>query len=179
VDLRAPTSSVLVWAIRPDLADAVVELLAEPGRTVRVLENDAQLSSAHTLASLLVAEFSTRLELQQSFLRGPFVLIDPERAAPRPLAARAYAIVATPSEAALAVDRFFEHRRLAQQAAGRRGGPNRCSRCGRGFDAAKARSGAPSRRFVRFGSIALCGSCVEALRRLLKGAETAVVEADA
>jgi bacterioferritin-associated ferredoxin len=32
---------------------------------------------------------------------------------------------------------------------------------------------------VRFGSIALCGSCVEALRKLLRASETAVVEADA
>jgi len=179
VDSRAPTSSVLVWATRPDLAEALARVLAEPDRAVRLLEQDAELSSAHTFASVLVAEFGPRLELQQSFLRGPFVLIDPERAAPHRLAARAYAVASTPSEAALAVDRFFEHRHLAQQAAGRRTRPGRCSRCGRGFDALKARSGAPSRRFVRFGSVALCGGCVEALRRLLRAAETAVVEADA
>ncbi|HEY3060187.1 MAG TPA: hypothetical protein VGL99_14605 [Chloroflexota bacterium] len=178
MDSRSPTSSVLVWATRPDLAEAVVRVLAEPGRIVRVLEHDGELSSAHTFASLLVAEFGPRLELQQSFLRGPFVLIDPERSAPRRLASRAYAIAATASEAALAVDRFFEHRRLAQQAAGNRSGPRRCSRCGRGFDALKARTGAPSRRFVRFGSVALCGGCIEELRRLLRAAETAVVEAD-
>jgi hypothetical protein len=178
VDSPAPTSSVLVWATRPDLAEALVSALAEPGRVVRVLEHDAELSSAHTYGSLLVAEFGPRLEIQQSFVRGPFVLVDAERAAPYRLSGRAYAVVATASEAALAVDRFFEHRRLAQQAANRRALPGRCSRCGRGFDALKARTGAPSRRFVRFGSIALCGACVEALRRLLRAAESAVVEAD-
>src|SRR5262249_29883705 len=106
-------------------------------------------------------------------------LVDLQKAAPHRLAGRAYAVAETPPEAALAVDRFFEHCRLAQQAASRRSVPGRCSRCGRYFDAVKARNGAPSRRFVRFGSVALCGSCVEALRRLLRTAETAVVEADA
>jgi len=157
----------------------LVESLAEPERVVRVLEQDADLTSAHLYGSLLVAEFEPRLTLQQEFVRGPFVLLDPARAAAHRLASRAYAIVATPSEAALAVDRFFEHRRLAQAAANRRVMPGRCSRCGRPFDALRARNGAPSRRFVRFGSVALCGSCVEALRRLLRSAEGAVVEADA
>lgn len=169
---------MLLWATRPDLAEALATALAEPERVVRVLDQDAQLSSAHTFGSLLVAELEPRLLLQQAFLRGPFVLVDPERAAPRAFAARAYAVVASASEAVLAVDRFFEHRRLAQAAANRRSVPGRCSRCGRGFDALKARAGTPSRRFVRFGSVALCGSCVEALRKLLRQAESAVVEAD-
>jgi hypothetical protein len=179
VDLREPSPSVLVWATRPGLADALVELLAEPGRTVRVLVRDADLSSADTLGVVLVAEFEPRFAVQQRFVRGPLVLLDPTRAAPRTIAAGAYAVVATASEAALAVDRFFEHRRLSIQAAGRRALPGRCSRCGRHYDALKAGRGSPARRFVRFGSIALCGSCVEALRRLLRTAETAVVEGDA
>jgi hypothetical protein len=179
VDLRAPSPSVLVWATRPGLADALAETLAEPGRTVRLLEQDADLSSADTLGVVLVAEFEPRFAVQAPFVRGPLVLLDPERAAPRPLSSRACAVVGTPSEAALAVDRFFEHRRLSIQAAGRRAMPGRCSRCGRHFDAVKAGRGSPARRFVRFGAVALCGSCVEALRRLLRTAETAVVEGDA
>src|SRR5262245_24876192 len=137
-----------------------------------LLEQDAELTSAHNYGSLLVAEFGPRFEAQQAFVRGPVVRLDPHRAAPHRLRSRAYAVVATPSEAALAADRFFEHRRLSQAAASRRAMPGRCSRCGRPFDALRARSGAPSRRFVRFGSVALCGSCVEALRKLLRSAES-------
>jgi hypothetical protein len=48
---------------------------------VRVLEQDADLVSAHSYGSLLVAELEPRLELQQAFVRGPFVLLDPNRAA--------------------------------------------------------------------------------------------------
>src|SRR5205809_1572906 len=141
VDSSTLTSSVLVWATRSDLAEALVAALEEPGRMVRALEQDADLVSAHNHGSLMVAELEPRLEQQQAFVRGPFVLLDPNRAAPHQLARRAYAVVSTVSEAALAVDRFFEHRRLAQAAANRRVMPGRCSRCGRPFDGARARTG--------------------------------------
>jgi hypothetical protein len=174
----APTSSVLVWATDPGLVEALSVALSEPGRQVRLLHQDAQLVEAHTRGSVLVAEYGQRLAVQQSFLKGAFVLVDPRREAPATLTARAYAVVRSAPEAGLAVDRFFEHRRLAQQAAARRAAPSRCARCGRGFDSVKA-NGSPARRFVRFGSLALCGGCVEALRKLLRQAESAVVEADA
>jgi hypothetical protein len=78
-----------------------------------------------------------------------------------------------------AVDRSMTHRRLAEQIVGHRALPRRCSRCGRGFDALKAGRGGPVTRFVRFGSTSLCGGCVEQLRRLVRGATVAIVEADA
>ena len=62
-----------------------------------MLEQDADLVSAHSYGSLLVAELEPRLELQQAFVRGPFVLLDPNRAAPHELARRAYAAVSTVS----------------------------------------------------------------------------------
>ena len=99
VDSSTLTTSVLVWATRPDLADALVAALAEPGRVVRLLEQDADLTSAHSYGSLLVAEFEPRFRQQQAFVRGPFVLLDPARKAPHQLASRAYAVVATVSEA--------------------------------------------------------------------------------
>jgi hypothetical protein len=144
---------------------------------VRLLHQDAQLMDAHTRGSLLVAEYGPRLAAQQVFVRAAFVLVDPDRAAPSALSQRAYAIVRSAAEAGLAVDRFFEHRELAQRAAARKEAPRRCARCGRGFDSVKA-TASPARRFVRFGSLALCGGCVEALRKLLRQAESAVVEAD-
>src|SRR3954462_9673985 len=98
VDSSTLTSSVLVWATRSDLADALVAALDEPGRAVRVLEQDADLVSAHSHGSLLVAEFEPRLAQQQAFVRGPFVLLDPNRAAPHQLAQRAYAVTSTASE---------------------------------------------------------------------------------
>jgi hypothetical protein len=64
---------------------------------VRVLEQDADLVSAHSYGSLLVAELEPRLELQQAYVRGPFGLLDPNRAAPRQFARRAYAVVSTVS----------------------------------------------------------------------------------
>jgi hypothetical protein len=171
-------ATVLIWAPDVDAERALAAMIADLGYSVRALETDAELAAAHTSSALLVAEYGPRLQAQQAFVRGALILIDPRRGAPPALTRRAYAVVETPQEAELMVDRFFVHRRLAEQAGGRRGSPARCSRCGRGFDARKARDGAPSQRFVRFGAVALCGGCVEDLRKRLREAETAVVEAD-
>jgi hypothetical protein len=128
---------------------------------------------------LLVAQAGPRLEAQQEFLHGPMIIVDPARTSSRTLASRAYATVANAPEASLLVERFLIHRRMAEQIAGHRASPRRCSRCGRGFDALKAGRGGTARRFVRFGSISLCGGCVEDLRRLVREATAAIVEADA
>ena len=178
LETQAPMATVLVWATGPGVAEALSAALADPARTVRVLHADAQLMVAHAHGALLVAEVGPRLLAQQSFVRGAFVLLDPRREAPTAFADRAYAVAGSAAEVGLAVDRFFEHRELAQKAAARRAAPSRCARCGRGFDALRAQSGS-ARKFVRFGSLALCGGCVEALRKLLRQAESTVVEADA
>jgi hypothetical protein len=174
-----PSITILIWAHDPELAQALVLNVSEPGRVVQVLEDDAQLAASGASGSLVVAQAGPRLETQHTFLRGPLILVDRARTSSGTLAGRAYAVVADPPEAGLAVDRFLTHRRLAEQAAGHRGPPRRCSRCGRGFDSLKARGAGTARRFVRFGSISLCGGCVESLRTLLRQAESAVVEADA
>jgi hypothetical protein len=146
---------------------------------VRLHESDGELAASGSSGGLLVAQAGPRLEAQQAFLRGPIILVDPPRTASIELKARAYAVVANAPEANLAVDRFLVHRHEAERVAGHRGSPRRCSRCGRGFDALKASRGGTATRFVRFGSISLCGSCVEKLRTLLRQTETTVVEADA
>jgi hypothetical protein len=179
VPASPPPSTILVWAPAPAVAEALVLNVAEPGRAVRVLDGDADLAASGSSGRLLVAQAGPRVEAQQAFLRGPLVLLDPARMSSGELVRRAYAVVANPPEAGLAVDRFLTHRRLADQAAGHRGPPRYCARCGRGFDSLKARGAGTARRFVRFGSIALCGSCVESLRTLLRRAESAVVDADA
>jgi hypothetical protein len=169
---------ILIWATDPRLTDRLAEALGEPGRELRVLEDDGQLAASGAGRTLLVAEAGPRLEAQQAFLRGPLVLVDPGGVSSRELRARAYAVVTTAGEANLAVDGFLRHRAAAAQVAGARGSPRRCARCGRGFDALKAQRGGTATRFVRFGSTALCGSCVDKLRTLLRQAETAIVEAD-
>jgi hypothetical protein len=179
VQAIAPPNTILIWAHDPAVAEDLALNVDEPGRAVHLLEDDAQLAASGTSGRLLVAQAGPRLEAQRAFLRGPLVLVDPARISSAELATRAYAVVANPPEACLAVDRFLTHRRLADQAAGHRGPPRYCSRCGRGFDSLKARGAGTARRFVRFGSIALCGSCVESLRTLLRRAESAVVDADA
>jgi hypothetical protein len=171
--------SLLLWATDPLFADALEQYLDEPGRAVRVLETDGDLAASGTTGSLLVAQAGPRLEAQQAFLHGPIILVDPTGSASRELKARAYAVVTNAPEAGLAVDRFLTHRQAAERVSGSRGSPRRCSRCGRGFDALKARRGGNAARFVRFGSTSLCGTCVEKLRTLLRQAETTVVEADA
>jgi len=179
VQAIAPPTTILIWAHDPDVAADLALNVDEPGRAVHLLEDDAQLAASGTSGRLLVAQAGPRLEAQRVFLRGPLVLVDPARISSPELANRAYAVVANPPEAGLAVDRFLTHRRLADQAASHRGPPRYCSRCGRGYDSLKARGVGTARRFVRFGSISLCGSCVESLRTLLRRTETAVVEADA
>jgi hypothetical protein len=171
--------SILIWVTDVFLGEALVEQLEGPGRDLRVLEDDGELAAAGASGNLLVAQAGPRLEAQHAFLRGPLVLVDEARTSSRPLASRAYAVVDNAPEAGLAVDRFLTHRGVAEQVAGRRGSPRRCARCGRGFDALKARGAGTARRFVRFGAIALCGGCVEKLRSLLRQAESTVVEADA
>jgi hypothetical protein len=174
-----PLLPILIWAIDVRLAEALCAELDEPGRALRVLDDDGELAASGSSGMLLVAEAGPRLEAQRAFLRGPVILVDPSHAASGQLTTQAYAVVSNAPEAGLAVDRFLTHRRAAEQVAGARGSPRRCSRCGRGFDALKARRGGNATRFVRFGSIALCGSCVEKLRSLLRQAESVVVEADA
>jgi hypothetical protein len=172
-------STILVWAPDWQVGEDLEASLRGVGHAVRRLEEDAQLATGHPRDALLVAQCGPRLEAQRAFLRGPLILVEAGRKPSSALAARAYAIVAQASDAGHAVDRFVEHRHLAQQVAERREPPRRCSRCGRGFDALKARGAGTSRRFVRFGSVALCGACVEALRTLLRQqAQVAVVEAD-
>jgi hypothetical protein len=179
VQPTTPQVPILIWATDPDLAEALEEYLHDQGRNLRVLENDAELAASGTSAGVLVAEAGPRLEAQRLFLRGPLILVDRHRGASRELLGRAYAVVNDAPGASLAVDRFLTHRRAAERVAGARGSPRRCSRCGKGFDALKARRGGTATRFVRFGSISLCGGCVEKLRTLLRQTETTVVEADA
>jgi hypothetical protein len=174
-----PRISIVIWATDARLAEALCAELADPLRELRVLQDDGELAASGSSGALLVAEAGPRFEAQRAFVRGPVILVDPDGVAPAESAAHSYAVVRNAPEAGLAVDRFLTHRRAAEQVAGARGSPRRCSRCGRGFDALKARRGGNATRFVRFGSIALCGSCVEKLRSLLRQAESVVVEADA
>ncbi len=171
-----PRITIVIWATDARLAEALCAELADPLRELRVLEDDGELAASGSSGALLVAEAGPRFEAQRAFVRGPVILVDRDRVAS---SSDAYAVVRNAPEAGLAVDRFLTHRRAAEQVAGARGSPRRCSRCGRGFDALKARRGGNATRFVRFGSIALCGSCVEKLRSLLRQAESVVVEADA
>lgn len=172
-------ATILIWAADPDAVEALTSALMEPDRELLVLEDDAQLASRTCATTLLVCQASPRVEAQQAFLRGAIILVDPKYVTSPPLQRRVYSTVTNATEASLAVDQFLAHRRLAEQVAGQRASPRRCSRCGRGFDALKARQGGTARRFVRFGSIALCGGCVDSLRRLLHGATAGLVEADA
>ena len=175
----AAMATILIWAHDATLAGSLLDYLAEPGRSVRVLESDAELAASGAAGGLLVAQAGPRLAAQQAFLRGPFILVDPARSSHANLARRAYAVVANPPEAGLAVDAYFTHCRLAEAAAAHRAPPRRCLRCGRGFDPLRAKQGGSARRFVRFGTNALCGGCVEQLRTLLRQVESAVVDADA
>jgi hypothetical protein len=173
------TAIIWIWATDPGLERALSEALSEAGRDVRVLEGETQLAAVRGSGGVLVAQAGPRLTSQQAFVRGPVVLVDPERVMSTELASRAYAVVADASQAGLAVDRFLAHRRLSERVVSRRESPRRCSRCGRGFDALKAARGGSATRFVRFGSVALCGRCVEELRSIVRQATAGVVEADA
>jgi hypothetical protein len=80
---------------------------------VQVIHNDADLARLHAPGLLLVAEHGSRLAAQHTFLRGPLILIDAHGDADTFSRSRAYAVVRTVAAAMLAIDRFFEHRRLA------------------------------------------------------------------
>ncbi len=117
---------VLVWAASGDRAQALIEALEGPGRAVRSVLDEAELAQIayRRAADVLVVEAAPALEAQTSFLRLPLILV--RRAEERPvpqLARHAYAIVSRPVEAALALDRLVEHRRLAEHALTRREPP--------------------------------------------------------
>ncbi len=173
--------AVSVWAADPERAAALAEAVRGPGRVVHLLADDAALANAWraTPSGVLIAEDGPRTEMQLAFLHLPLILV---RAGGRPasrVAQRAYATVGSAAEAALALDRLAEHQQLAALAARRREPPRGCSRCGRGYDVLKVRGAGLARRFVKFGTIALCGSCLDQLRRLLRAADAPFVEADA
>jgi hypothetical protein len=168
---------MLLWGTDGQLVHRLTLAMAQAGYVPRVLESDAELATDHLPGVLLVAEYGQRLEIQQPFLRGPLILVDPQSSAPRRVVQRAYAVARNPGEAVLAIDGYFEHKQLADRAAARVIPPRLCARCGRHFDAARAGRRGTTQRFVRFGSVALCGGCVEELRRLLRQAQGAVVEA--
>ncbi len=175
-----PVTTVLVWAADAGRADVLAEAVAGSDRAVRTVLDEGELVQLayRRGADVLVVEDGPALAAQATFLRVPIVLVrqGDDRPSPR-LARHAYAIVARPAEAGLAVDRLLEHRRLAQHALARREPPRRCSRCGRGYDPLAGRKGT-ARRFVRFGQVTLCGSCVGALRSLLDHAETPWVDGE-
>lgn len=173
--------SILVWAADAGRSAALVEALEGPGRTIQpVLDSEMADLTYHRSADLLVAEDGIGLAEQLPFIRIPLILVrrpDAPSATPREVP-KAYAIVARAAETTLAVDRFVEHRRLSQQATARREPPRQCSRCGRGYDPMAGRKSGVARKFVRFGSVSLCGGCVEELRSLIQHAETPFVEAE-
>src|SRR4051812_5525120 len=136
-----PRTSIVIWATDARLAEALCAELADPLRELRVLEDDGELAASGSSGALLVAEAGPRFDAQRAFVRGPVILVDADGVARAGSAAHSYAVVRNAPEAGLAVDRFFTHRRAAEQVAGARGSPRRCSRCGRGFDALKARRG--------------------------------------
>jgi hypothetical protein len=99
----------------PELAEELIEWLVEDDRTVRGIDDDAQLASEARSATVLVAQAGPRLEAQHAFLRGPIIVVSPQRTTSPQQARRAYAIVSTAAEAALAVDRLLAHRQLAER----------------------------------------------------------------
>lgn len=174
---------VLVWAADAERAARMASMVEGAGRLVEVSLDDEALIRVASRggADLLVAEDAPALVAQAAFLRLPLLLLrSPARhgLADDRLARRAYAVVARVSDLGLAVERFLEHRLLSQRAAQRHEPPRRCSRCGRGYDAVAGRKGV-ARRFVRFGSVSLCGGCVETLRKLLATTDAGFVEAEA
>lgn len=180
-DSVAPAEvEVLVWASRTDVAEQLARAAEGPGRDVRVVLDDAELARLVTQggSSLLLAEDGPLLAVQHHLLRLPLILLrrDGQPATPK-LARAAYAILARPVEAGLVIERFLEHRQVAAAVAQRRQPPRRCARCGRAYDAQAARRGT-ARRFVKFGSLALCGSCVALFHKLVTRTDTPFVEAE-
>lgn len=171
---------VLVWAAAPEQLEQLVAEITAPGRMVRAtcVERELAQWSVPSITDLVVGVDESGFEAQARMIRLPMIVLHGSDSAPSPhLSRQAYAVVDRPGELGFAVERFQEHARLAARAATRRRPPTQCARCGRGYDAQAGRRG-PSRRFARFGSVSLCGGCVEALRHLLREATDAFVEAE-
>ncbi len=175
----APEVTVLVWSTDRERAEVLAAAVEGPGRAVRPLADDAALARAWRSAhhGVLVAEDGPRLDSQRAFLHLPLILVRVAGAATTRVGRQAYATVRNAAEAALAVDRFAEHQHLAAVVAARRAPPRCCARCGRGYDALKVRGSGTARRFVKIGAVALCGGCLDELRRLLRETHTPFVEA--
>jgi hypothetical protein len=171
---------VLVWAPTSHQAESLVKEASGPGRLVHFEPDDATAVSLVSRGSvdLLVAVAGPALEAQAAFIRVPLILLLPDRRPSPRLEQRAYAVIHQVSAVSLVIDRFLEHRQLAGRAAARREPPRQCARCGRRYDPMRTRGGGTANRFVRFGSISVCGACVEALRKLLASADTPYVEAE-
>jgi hypothetical protein len=57
----SPPVSILIWAADSSVADALCTELREPGRELRVLEDDSQMAAAGRSESLLVAQAGPRV----------------------------------------------------------------------------------------------------------------------
>ena len=179
VDSSALTSTVLVWATRSDLAEALVAALAEPGRVVRRARTGRrsdQRAQLRVAPGGRVRAAASRSSRRSCAGRSCCSTLGVRRriSSPvgrtrswRPCRKRRWRWIASSNTGG------WRRRRRTDGSCrvGARAVADRSTRCGRA-------RGSPSRRFVRFGSIALCGSCVEALRKLLRATETALVEAD-
>lgn len=171
---------ILVWAADPGQAERLKAEVVGPERVVRATADEREFAQwlSPALIDLVVAVDEVGLEAQAPMIRLPMIVLRRAgREIPPSLERKAYAVVGRADELGFAVDRFEEHARLAARAARRREPPRQCARCGRGYDPAGGEKG-PARRFVRFGSISLCGACVEALRQLVREASSAFVEAE-
>lgn len=184
IELRAsvPQSTLVgVWSPDPARAEKLARAVTTSGCALEMLETDEALASAayRKTIDVLVADADERLAAQRQFIRVPLILVEREgdRVDQR-LASQAYAIVSVAEHASLVLDRFNEHRALAAQAAERHAPPTRCSRCARPFESLFGDPQAEE-RFVRFGAVTLCESCIGALRRLLRASDTSLIEADA
>jgi hypothetical protein len=169
-----------IWA--PDAAstEELVAAATESGADVTTLDTDAELVqfAYHQEIDLLIALDDERLLAQERFIRTPLLLVrNPHRPMSLGLARTAYSVARSAGEVSLAIDRFGEHRRLSSSAAQRRHAPAKCSRCGLVYDPASGHD-EPETRFVRFGSVALCGGCVGELRNALRAATGTLVDVD-
>lgn len=176
-----PSTLVGVWSTDPARAEKLAQAVKMTGCSIEMLETDEALASAayRKTIDVLVAEADERLSAQRGFIRVPLILVEQGGArVDQRLVSQAYATVSVAEHTSLVLDRFNEHRALAAHAAERHAPPTRCSRCARLFERL-AVSRAAEERFVRFGSVALCESCVGALRRLVRGSESSLIEADA
>ncbi len=184
-ETRAPDQpirdfSVLVWSADFERAAMMLAAASSVGRRVWTASDlsDLVVQASARMADLLLLDEDSSLDPQAPFLRSPLVLVaNGPRPVCRAIGRRAYAIVHRLQDVPFAVDRFQEHARLSAAARARREPPRRCARCARGYDPSRARLGG-AERFARFGSISLCGGCVDALQQLLTRATTPYVEAE-